>query len=85
MDEYFAEGEQQSRERDNAPSPRVGGTLPPPPPRGAGVPPPARTPAPAVDEATTESKTEAEEQEREEIGRTEAAGEAKADEAVEES
>lgn len=45
MDEYFAEGEQKSRETDNTPTPKPGGGLPPPPPRAGG--PPRAVPAAA--------------------------------------
>jgi hypothetical protein len=39
LDDYFAEGEQKSRELDNAPKAAAGG-VPPPPKAGAGPPPP---------------------------------------------
>lgn len=49
MDDYFAEGEQKSKEQDNAPTPKPGSGLPPPPPRSGAGPPPraAKSPAPA--------------------------------------
>lgn len=47
MDDYFAEGEQKSREQDNAPTPKPSSGLPPPPKAGAGPPPRAsKSPAP---------------------------------------
>ncbi|KAK4994259.1 hypothetical protein LTR66_005670 [Elasticomyces elasticus] len=39
MDEYFKEGEQKSREHDNAPTPKPGSALPPPPRAGTQQPP----------------------------------------------
>jgi len=45
LDDYFKEGEQKSREMDNAPSPKPSAGLPPPP--KAGGPPKATSPAPA--------------------------------------
>lgn len=46
LDDYFAEGEQKSRELDRGTSPRPSGSLPPPP---KGGPPKAASPAPAAE------------------------------------
>ncbi|GAB7356994.1 hypothetical protein MBLNU459_g7826t1 [Dothideomycetes sp. NU459] len=57
MDEYFAEGEEKSREQDNAPTPKPGSGLPPPPKAGPGAGPPPRaskSPAPASPAAAEE-------------------------------
>ncbi|KAH9827000.1 GRASP55 65-domain-containing protein, partial [Teratosphaeria destructans] len=48
LDDYFAEGEQRSREIDKPSTPKVAGGLPPPP--KAGGPPKAASPAPAAGE-----------------------------------
>ncbi|BAE57032.1 unnamed protein product [Aspergillus oryzae RIB40] len=47
FDEYFAEGEQKSKEEDYAPSRK--GTPLPPPPKGIRSPPPSGSPAPATE------------------------------------
>ncbi|KAF5861776.1 hypothetical protein ETB97_012577 [Aspergillus alliaceus] len=47
FDEYFAEGEEKSREQDYAPSRK--GTPLPPPPKGIRSPPPSGSPAPAME------------------------------------
>lgn len=46
LDDYFAEGEQKSREVDNSSTPKPTGSLPPPP---KGGPPKAASPAPAAE------------------------------------
>lgn len=46
LDDYFAEGEQKSRELDGGTSPRPSGSLPPPPKAG---PPKAASPAPPIE------------------------------------
>ncbi|KAE8356493.1 GRASP55/65 PDZ-like domain-containing protein [Aspergillus coremiiformis] len=50
FDEYFAEGEQKSKEEDFAPSRK--GTPLPPPPKGIRSPPPAGSPAPATEQGS---------------------------------
>ncbi|KAK3679569.1 hypothetical protein LTR37_021407 [Vermiconidia calcicola] len=47
LDDYFAEGEQKSRELDKGSSPKPSGNLPPPPPKGG--PPKASSPAPSAE------------------------------------
>jgi hypothetical protein len=49
FDEYFAEGEQKSKDQDYIPS-RKGTPLPPPPKMGVASPPPSGSPAPATEQ-----------------------------------
>ncbi|WPG99957.1 Hypothetical protein R9X50_00278000 [Acrodontium crateriforme] len=55
LDDYFAEGEQKSREIDRAPTPKTTGNLPPPPPKAGGRGPPVKTSGPAAPVAESES------------------------------
>jgi hypothetical protein len=45
LDDYFKEGEEKSREMDNAPTPKAGSNVPPPPKAGAVPPPPPKVAA----------------------------------------
>lgn len=55
LDDYFAEGEQKSRELDNAPTPKPTSGLPPPPKAGG---PPRATKSPAVEAASEKLEAE---------------------------
>jgi hypothetical protein len=59
LDDYFAEGEQKSREIDKPSTPAKTGGLPPPPPKAGGPPPKAASPAPAPPAAEPEKAEEA--------------------------
>jgi hypothetical protein len=62
LDDYFAEGEQKSREMDNAPTPKPTSGLPPPPKAGGPPPkaggPPRASKSPVVDAASEELEAE---------------------------